>query len=171
MPQTLYFMSPVRYVPGHKLGSYDLNYEEMEARKKYDVTIDTHSPYPQIKRRKSVITFFSPHECIYHAQKTYNTRIFLDFHLYKVVSDSFHRAPFSILELLYRHYDEGTLFHKLIKEYWQPSGNWVLSEFLCEYAFVVSKHNVLSNQDELDAVLFSHQSDLQSARKMFNISN
>lgn len=170
MPQTLYFMSPIRYVPGHRLGSYDLNFEQMEARKKYDVTIDSHSPYSQIKRRKSIIAFYSPHECIYHAQQTYNTKIFLDFHLYKVVTDNYHQAPFSILELLYQHYSESPLFHKLIEEYWSPSSNWVLFEFLCEYAFIISRHNVNSNQDELDAILFSHQSDLQSAKKMFSIA-
>lgn len=169
MPQTLFFISPNQYVPGHRLGSYDLNYELMEANKKHDTSIDEHSPYPHIKRRKSILTFHSPYECMYHTQKVFNTRIFTDFYLYKVISDSCHNAPLSLLELLYDHHMGGPVFRKLVSEYWNPTYNWVLFECLCEYAFVLSRHKINSNQDEIDAVLFSHQSDLQTARKLFHI--
>lgn len=167
MAQTLYFISDRIYVEGHKLGSYDLNYEEMEKRKKFDDPIDKSSPHTLYKRRKSIIAFRTRHESIFNAQRTYNTNIFTDYKLYKVATNSFHKAPYSLLNLLYKVNRKKKTYQSIASEYWKPTLTWECHEYLCEYAWIVSVHTIHMDHDELDAVNFTHVRDVTFAEKHF----
>lgn len=145
MKQVLYHISEHHYPEGHQLGLYDLyNYREDFAN---NTIIDRGSPYKGVQRGRCFIAFKTLEQCDYYANSYKIEHPEICFYFYRIEVESSIMAPYAVVECLNSNIVPIDVYPKIVSEYWKPSQNWHMYEYLFQKATIIQEEHVSAGVD------------------------